>query len=621
MNRRDQGIVGALVAVFAVLAIVIALPSLDRGSATGSSATRTGSPTGSGVAGSPASPAGSAAPSGPPATDPSTPGPASADPGTASPAPTAGASGGGSPDPGASSSAEPSVAVIRQGVVGQPTSINPLTAKTQPDRDLVALVFSGLVKLGPKDTLLPDLADRWSVDKTGGHWTFHIRPTALWHDGQAVTADDVVFTIQLLRNPAYTGPYRGSWNEITVKKIDAQTVRFDLRTPLGDFLQLARQPLLPWHLLKSVPIQGLVDSAFSAAPVGTGPYRLLQWDTEMAVLERADVTVPVAGTSPSVPSADAPRLQLQFYPTAAALADAYRRGEVDMADGLPAALARELDGLPGTRVIRNPRSTLTAVLFNVRTDHPTIRDQEVRQALLKAIDRVKLVDEVMGGFGNRADTLIPPASWAYVKTAAKAVEYSTTHAAQQLKAAGWRKVNGHWHPPGSKNIFLIELITTTKAANPITWGAAQFVARSWRSFGITVKVVALPPSVLVGERLSQANFTAAVVDVNIGLDPDLYPLLASRQAGVGGSNLSGVQSLVLDDLLVAARRPGTLAQRRGAWAKLETFLSEAQVTLPLAFRDAPLVISDRVVGPAIHLQGDLSDRFWDVLTWRLASAG
>ena len=125
----------------------------------------------------------------------------------------------------------------------------------------------------------------------------------------------------------------------------------------------------------------------------------------------------------------------------------------------------------------------------------------------------------------------------------------------------------------------------------------------------------------MGERLSQANFTAAVVDMNIGLDPDLYPLLASRQAGIGGSNLSGVQSLVLDDLLIAARRPGTLAKRRSAWAKLEAFLSTAQVTLPLAFRDDPLVVSDRVAGPRVHLQGDPSDRFWDVLSWRLVSAG
>jgi ABC-type transport system substrate-binding protein len=208
-----------------------------------------------------------------------------------------------------------------------------------------------------------------------------------------------------------------------------------------------------------------------------------------------------------------------------------------------------------------------------------------------------------------------------VKNSAKAGPYDTTAAAKQLQAAGWRKVNGKWHPPGSKKIFRLEIVTTTKAANPVTWGAAQFVARAWRSFGLTVVVKALAPSVLVSDRLAQSEYDAAVVDINIGLDPDLYPLLASRQAGIGGSNLSGVQSLVLDELLVNARKPGTLAQRRGAWAKLEQFLARSQVMLPLAFRDDPLVVSDRVTGPKPQLQGDLSDRFWDVLTWRLVSAG
>jgi ABC-type transport system substrate-binding protein len=226
----------------------------------------------------------------------------------------------------------------------------------------------------------------------------------------------------------------------------------------------------------------------------------------------------------------------------------------------------------------------------------------------------------MGGMGDRADTLVPPTSWAYVKSAARAMPYDTTRAAKALKSDGWRKVNGKWHPPGSKSIFLVEILTTTKAANPVVWGAAQFVARSWRSFGISVRVIALAPADLI-ERLSGADFTAAVVDMNIGLDPDLYPLLASRQAGIGGSNLSGVQSLVLDELLIAARKPGTLAERRGAWAKLEQFLSRSEVMLPLAFRDDPMVVSERVVGPRPRLVGDLSDRFWDVLTWRLASAG
>ena len=460
---------------------------------------------------------------------------------------------------------------------------------------------------------------------------------------------------------------------MTPSKINDLTVRFTLKTALGDFLLAARQPLLPAHLLRGVAVTDLAAAPFSIAPVGSGPYRLLEWHTDAALLEparplgpgtdasgpsssagsgtsaapsgapaassaapsasdSADPSASPAGpsassSSPAASSAAASssfsppaitRLELRFYDTAEALAEAYRAGAVDMAEGLPAALATSLATTPGSRLLREPRATLTAIAFNLRPNHAALRDENVRQALLKAINRVKLVDDVLGGLGRRADTLIPPQSWAYVAAAAKPVEYSTQHAASQLRAAGWKKTGGAWYAPKATKPFVMELITPDEASNPIAYATAQSVALSWRSFGLTVKVVALKPTVFVGDRLATANFTAAVVDVNVGLDPDLYPLLASQQVRTGGSNISGVQSLVLDEKLVAARKPGTLAERRKAYADLQRFLAQSQVMLPLFFRDDAIVVSDHVQGTRIRLLGDPSDRFWDVLTWRLA---
>ena len=90
----------------------------------------------------------------------------------------------------------------REGVLGRPVSVSPLSARTQADRDLISLVFSGLVRNGPSGTIVPDLAERWSVDPTGAVWTFQLRADARWHDGEPVTADDVAFTDQgVLQDP------------------------------------------------------------------------------------------------------------------------------------------------------------------------------------------------------------------------------------------------------------------------------------------------------------------------------------------------------------------------------------------------------------------------------------
>ena len=120
-------------------------------------------------------------------------------------------------------------------------------------------------------------------------------------------------------------------------------------------------------------------------------------------------------------------------------------------------------------------------------------------------------------------------------------------------------------------------------------------------------------------RLASGDFSAAVGDVTVGLDPDLYPLLASSQTVTGGSNVIGLQDPALDKLLVAARGPGTDDVRKAAYAALQKQLAAGRYLLPLAFADESIVVRDTVNGPPSRQVADPADRFWDVLTWRLAA--
>ena len=157
-----------------------------------------------------------------------------------------------------------------------------------------------------------------------------------------------------------------------------------------------------------------------------------------------------------------------------------------------------------------------------------------------------------------------------------------------------------------------------EASNPGLYEAAEAVVRDWTAIGLTAKHVALPPAEFVGERLSTGTFQVAVADLRIGLDPDLYPLLASSQTLTGGSNVIGVQSAELDTLLEKARAPGSASARHGAYSALQKALAAGRYLLPVAFADEVVVLRDTVQGPAIRQVTDGSDRFWDVLTWRLA---
>jgi len=301
------------------------------------------------------------------------------------------------------------------------------------------------------------------------------------------------------------------------------------------------------------------------------------------------------------------------------LAEAYRAGGLDAASGLSADMARTLAADGGSRALRYPGSTMTTVLLNLRHDHPEFADPAVRTALLAAIDRPSLIANTFATAAETAAGPIPPASWLFDPAADPPVPYDPAAAEAALRKAGWTRATDGWHLPKAKTPLTFELLSPDEASNPAAFGAAEAMVRDWRQLGLAVTHVPLPPGEFVTGRLATGKFTAAVADVNVGLDPDLYPLLASSQTVTGGSNVIGLQDQALDALLVAARRPGTDDVRAAAYSALEGQLAKGRYLLPLAFADESIVVRDTLQGPVVRQVADPADRFWDVLTWRLAA--
>ena len=538
--------------------------------------------------------------------------------------------------PSAGPSAGPTVP-YREGILGRPTNANPLAARTQADRDLDALVFEGLVGRGPDGKAVPRLARSWTTSAAGDSWTFALQPGRLWQDGEPITADDVAYTIQTLQDPDYHGPGAGSWTGITVTVVDSKTVRFDIATPLGGFLDLATQPIVPRHLLADTPPGGLADAPFGKQPIGSGPYEVRELDRDHAILEPAGAgAVPgssglPAATPPRDPLATATptrrpgdsqrgvgRIELRFFDDPAALTTAFRNGELDAVSGLDPAAATALATTPGARAVGYPSTTLAAVVLNLRASEEAFADPRTRLALLGSIDRQRIVSVVYGGAATRANGLIPPTSWAFDAASTPAVARDLKAAAKSLGAAGWAKAKDGWHHDGAKIARTIELLVPDRTMNPILFAAGSQIAADWTALGFTVQIVEEDPAILATDHLRTGDFEAAIVDIAIGHDPDLYPLLASSQIRTGGANVIGLQDPLLDGLLEVARKPALDAARIAAYAALQKRLAGGTYLLPIAWPDDVIVLDSRVSGPVGREVADGSERFGDVLTWRLA---
>ena len=579
------------------------------------------------------------------------------------------------PSPAPAASARPSAGAVpyREGVVGHPSSINPLTARSQADQDLVALLFRGLVKAGPDGTVVPDLAT-WTSTANGLSYTFTIRDDAYWEDGQPVTAADVVFTIGLVQSAQYDGPVGSSWQGVHATAVSPSVVSFTMTLPIAGFLRQAELPLLPSHLLKGTPIATLADSDYSSRPIGDGPYRILELDNSHALLERVPSVgeTPLQTATPSVRSSPSPststfvfatatpripkatptpaptptptpspaptpsptptpvpipsglaltpvsRIELVFYNNAASAVADFRAGKLDAVGGLDPSETDAALTTAGSRLLGYPWASFLSVVLNQRSNYPELRDANARTGLLAAINRDQLVSTVLEGRGSVAGVPIPGWSPFYDASSVVSTPFGLAGVQGYLTTAGWRETTEGWIVPKGTAPYTLELLTLNEASNPVVYQTALQVEASWQAIGLAVQLDAVPTSVYL-DRLNTGDFASAIVDFDVGLDPDLGPMLLSSQVGSGGSNVSGLQDPTLDQMLLAVRKTVDPAARQVAVSALENYLSTTLPLLPLAFRDYDLVVSNRVWDIDSNQLADPSGRFWDVIDWRLAS--
>ena len=540
-----------------------------------------------------------------------------------------------SPGPG-----RPTAVTYREAIFGHPSSINPLTARTQVDRDLVALLFRGLARLGPDGVLVPDLARSWTVAEDGRSYTFYLGDDDRWEDGQPVTVDDVVFTVGLASDPDYQGPLGAEWRGIEATVVSPHVVRIVLPAPMGGFLNLATLPILPRHLLEDVAVTDMADSSFSARPVGNGSFRLEEIDVRHAVLTRVQPETASPGATGITGSATASAsasigpsatpgpgvarpvevIELTFFDTETEAATAFLAGDVDAVAGLRPGTVLSAAARPGAELARYPWASMTAVVLNMRETYPEFSAKGVRRALLASIDRPAILTRILGGRGAVADAPLPPWSSWYDSEAITAVPYAGVAADSDLAAAGWVQGRDGWMLPGKDQAYVIRLLTLDDATNSAVYQVAQQVATDWRAMGLQVAVV----PVSVGdyrEALQSGQFQAAVEEYGLGLDPDVSPLLQTTQIAPAGSNLSGISDATLDRLLIAVNTTSDAKDRRTAVSELESYITSNILMLPICFTDYVFAVSGRVQGRVATQIADPSDRYWDVLDWRLASDG
>lgn len=317
----------------------------------------------------------------------------------------------------------------------------------------------------------PMLATAWEAeDETT--LRLDLRPGVTFHDGSSLTADDVRFTFERLRDDP-TGEFeraRGMLgDETTVEVVDPQTLR--LRTPAPDPLLEKRLATWAAMVVPRAHVERVGPEAFAQEPVGTGPYRFVEFRPDDAlVLEAHD------GWWGGVPPAS--RIEFRVLPEVAARIAALASGEVDLVSEVPPDQISTLESTDGVEVRSVPQAAVAILYYN--TNHPTIADKRMRQALNLAIDRQVLVDALWQGRAEVPRSFQFPAWGELYDETGPTPPFDPERARSLIAAAGY-----DGEPVG----FRISTATYTLGEQ-----VAQAVVEMWRGVGLNAEVVPMQPT-------------------------------------------------------------------------------------------------------------------------------
>lgn len=499
-----------------------------------------------------------------------------------------------------------------EGVVGNPRFINPALAISEADKNLTSLVFSGLVRLNPDGSVINDLADSIEVSQNGLTYTVHLHEDAVFHDGQPITAEDVVFTIQKITDPVTKSPRRGNWEGVTVEKTGDYTLNFVLKGAYGPFINNLTIGILPKHIWKNVSDDEFSFSQFNTLPVGSGPYKVVSVERNNGGIPNYYLLSPfeeVIGKAPFIEN-----LEFKFYPSEEELISAYKSGSVRSFSGISPDKVAELKNDP--HIISSPLSRIFAVFFN-QNQSKVLAQKEVRRALNLAAPQEKIIKDVFYGYATPIDGPLPAGlfSWSTAKREI-GLDERIIEAQEILSKAGW-KLNEQTQvlekKSGSSKMSLSFSISTGDA--PELRAVANKLIEAWGKLGARVEVLVFETGDLNQNVIRPRRFDALLFGEVVGRDADVYPFWHSSQRNDPGLNVSLYANSRADKYLETARSandPDT------AEKNYKAFSEEVATDLPAVFLYTPsflYVLPDSVEAVSLGLLSTPQDRFAGVRDW------
>ncbi len=504
-----------------------------------------------------------------------------------------------------------------EALVGSLQRLNPLfDTHNQVDRDVDRLIYSRLMTFDERGNAVHDLVASSGVSADGTVYNFELKPNVVWHDGAPLTAADVVFTVELMRNGGDFVPadLQEFWTDIEVIGLSDTSLQFRLPEPFAPFLDYLSFGILPQHLLNGKTVAEINELDFNIQPIGSGPYkfdRLIAENGQIAGLVLV-LNEDYYGNKPYIE-----QLVFRYYPDSAAALQAYKNGQVLGINLINSDVLADALNQQNLAVYTGRLPELSIVMLNLENDEAPFLDQvNIRRALYLGINRQSIIDQIIGGQGILADGPIFPGTWAFYDGTPR-VDFDAERAKQLLDEAGFTisTENASQRVSTDGTVLAFNLLYPEDEQHRLI---AEAIQRDWANIGVTVTLEAAAYDVLVLDRLTNRNYQAALVDMNLSRypDPDPYPFWDSIQA-TGGQNYSQWDHKIASEYLEEARVTTDLGERARLYRNFQVIFADELPSLPLYYPVYNYGVDRSVQGVRMGPLLDTSDRFATILNWYL----
>ena len=429
-----------------------------------------------------------------------------------------------------------------EGILGEVKTLNPLFTSTNTERSFEQIAFSRIYDIDETGNLKGDLAESVSTSDNYKNFKIKMRNNAVWSDGRKITANDVIFTIKLLREQSINPSGFKAWKNVEISKNSDYEFSVKVPSSSSSVLYSFNFSILPEHILKDIQIEKIRESAFSKNPITSGAFNFksVQNDGDKTTISLVKNKRYYKG------EAYIDNFDIIAFKDETKLKNALISGEIVASPSLKISefSESERDKLKSRET--NVNRGIYAFLNN---SDSVLKDLKVRKAIQTGVDipkvrkEMEFVDKLdfptLNQFLNTKDLSIP--------------KYDFDQAQKILDEAGWKKnSNGILEKDGKTAILNI---ATTSVYNYKK--AAEEIESQLKKLGFDAKLTVIDKDdktgAFVQSILQPRNYSILVYEIDLGADPDIYAFWHSSQSGQKGLNFSNYNDAVADDLLLNSR--------------------------------------------------------------------